>query len=48
MVTWWNLLVKMGNEDQVEMTRWKRKSDVQGSERVMILLLDNGGICLGA
>ena len=25
-----DLLVKMENEDQVEMTRWKRKSDVQG------------------
>ena len=30
MVTWLNLLMKMGNEDQVEMTRWKQKSDVQG------------------
>jgi hypothetical protein len=27
MVTRWNILVKMGNEGQVEMTRWKRKSD---------------------
>ena len=24
------LLVKMENEDQVGMTRWKRKNDVQG------------------